>query len=113
MDLNNLGLLGTASETDDKKETMKEIFDYFLRPADIEQKTVLSNENIEAIIKMRAVNAHLKSYFDFTIELYDLLIEEKRKNIISWNGRGRNDMLSIVKNMQTQINTETDKPRIL
>lgn len=100
------------SETDDKRTSIKDIFQFFMQPDNIEQKTMLCNDNIEAIIKMKAVNSHLRRYFDFEIELYDLLIAEKRTNIISLYGQGRKDLLKVVENMQTQINTD-DKTKIL
>lgn len=100
------------SETDDKRTSIKDIFQFFMQPENIEQKTMLCNDNIESIIKMKAVNSHLRRYFDFEIELYDLLIAEKRTNIISLYGQGRKDLLNVVKNMQNQINTD-EKSKIL
>ena len=100
------------SETDDKRTSIKDIFQFFMQPDNIEQKTMLCNDNIESIIKMKAVNSHLRRYFDFEIELYDLLIAEKRTNIISLYGQGRKDLLTVVKNMQNQINTD-EKTKIL
>lgn len=106
-------LLMGLTPVEDKKVTIKDIFDFVFRREDIEQKTNLSNENISAIIKMNAVNDHLQRYFNFKIELYDKLIEEKRINIISLYGQGRRDIQQIVKNMQTQINQDDEKRRIL
>lgn len=100
------------SETEDKRTSIKDIFQFFMQPDNIEQKTMLCTDNIEAIIKMKAVNSHLRRYFDFEIELYDLLIAEKRTNIISLYGQGRKDLLKVVENMQTQINAD-DKTKIL
>ena len=106
-------LLMGLTPVEDKKVTIKDIFDFVFRREDIEQKTNLSNENISAIIKMNAVNDHLQRYFNFKIELYDKLIEEKRINIISLYGQGRRDIQQIVKNMQTQINQDDEKRRLL
>lgn len=106
-------LLMGLTPVEDKKVTIKDIFDFVFRREDIEQKTNLSNDNISAIIKMNAVNDHLERYFKFRIELYDKLIEEKRINIISLFGQGRRDIQQIVKNMQTQINQDDEKRRIL
>ena len=100
------------SETEDKRTSIKDIFQFFMQPDNIEQKSMLCTDNIEAIIKMKAVNSHLRRYFDFEIELYDLLIAEKRTNIISLYGQGRKDLLKVVENMQTQINAD-DKTKIL
>lgn len=109
--MDNTLLMG-MTETEDKRTSIKDIFDFVTRKDNIEQKTMLSNDNIEAIIKMRAVNSHLKRYFGFTIELYDLLIEEKRFNIISLYGQGRKDLIKIVEAMQTQNNFE-EKPKLI
>lgn len=109
--MDNNFLMG-MTETEDKRTSIKDIFDFLTQQANIEQKTILCNDNIESIIKMKAVNSHLKRYFGFTIELYDLLIDEKRSNIISLYGQGRKDLLKVVESMQTQINTD-DKMKIL
>jgi hypothetical protein len=103
-------IMGLTS-VEDKRVSIKDIFDFVLRRQDIEQKTNLSNDNISAIIKMRAVNDHLKRYFGFTIELYDTLIDEKRINVISLYGQGRRDILQIIKNMQTQVNENDEKDK--
>lgn len=109
--MDNSMLMG-MTETEDKRTSIKDIFQFFTQPDNIEQKTLLCNDNIEAIIKMKAVNSHLKSYFGFTIELYDILIDEKRSNIISLYGQGRKDLLKVVENMQTQVNAD-DRMKIL
>ena len=103
-------LVGMTSN-EDKRTSLKEIFSYVFEPKNIEQKTILSNDNISAIIKMTAVNEHLERYFDFRIELYDKLIEEKRLNVISLYGQGRRDILNIVKSMQTQINADMQEKK--
>lgn len=105
-------MLMGMTDTEDKRTSIKDIFQFLTQPDNIEQKTLLCNDNIEAIIKMKAVNSHLKAYFGFTIELYDILIDEKRSNIISLYGQGRKDLLKVVENMQTQVNTD-DKLKIL
>lgn len=109
--MDNSMLMG-MTDTEDKRTSIKDIFQFLTQPDNIEQKTLLCNDNIEAIIKMKAVNSHLKAYFGFTIELYDILIDEKRSNIISLYGQGRKDLLKVVENMQTQVNTD-EKLRIL
>lgn len=109
--MDNSMLMG-MTDTEDKRTSIKDIFQFLTQSDNIEQKTLLCNDNIEAIIKMKAVNSHLKAYFGFTIELYDILIDEKRSNIISLYGQGRKDLLKVVENMQTQVNTD-DKLKIL
>lgn len=103
-------LVGMTSN-EDKRTSLKEIFSYVFQLENIEQKTILSNDNISAIIKMTAVNEHLERYFDFRIELYDKLIEQKRLNVISLYGQGRRDILNIVKSMQTQINADMQEKK--
>ena len=103
--MDNQYLMG-MTETEDKRTSIKDIFQFLTQSDNIEQKTLLCNDNIEAIIKMKAVNSHLKRYFGFTIELFDILIDEKRSNIISLYGQGRKDLLKVVENMQTQVNTD-------
>lgn len=103
--MDNQYLMG-MTETEDKRTSIKDIFQFLTQSDNIEQKTLLCNDNIEAIIKMKAVNSHLKRYFGFTIELFDILIDEKRSNIISLYGQGRKDLLKVVENMQTQVNAD-------
>lgn len=109
--MDNQYLMG-MTDTEDKRTSIKDIFQFLTQSDNIEQKTLLCSENIEAIIKMKATNSHLKRYFGFEIELYDILINEKRSNIISLYGQGRKDLLKVVESMQTQINTD-DRMKIL
>ena len=103
--MDNQFLMG-MTDTEDKRTSIKDIFQFLTQSDNIEQKTLLCSDNIEAIIKMKAANSHLKRYFGFEIELYDILINEKRTNIISLYGQGRKDLLKVVESMQTQINTD-------
>lgn len=108
--MDNSLLLGMTNN-EDKRTSLKEIFGFVFQRKDIEQKTILSNDNITAIIKMKAVNQHLKDYFGFEIGLYNTLIDEKRLNIISLYGQGRKDIQSIVKSMQAQINADMQEKK--
>lgn len=102
-------LIMGLTPTEDKRVNIKDIFDFVFQRDGIEQKTILCNDNISAIIKMNATNDHLERYFKFRIELYDTLIEQKRLNVISLYGQGRKDIQQIIKNMQTQVNEDEKK----
>ncbi len=52
-------LLGLGAGTEDKRVSIKDILKFIFRSEDIEQKTILSGGNIDALIKMRATNDYL------------------------------------------------------
>ena len=62
--MDNQFLMG-MTDTEDKRTSIKDIFQFFTQSDNIEQKTLLCSDNIEAIIKMKAANSHLKRYFGF------------------------------------------------
>jgi len=102
-------LLGLGAGTEDKRVSIKDILKFIFRAEDLEQKTILSGGNIDALIKMRATNDYLLNYYNFDIHLYDIIISEKRTNIISLGGTGRKDILEAVRAMQNQIIPEEKK----
>jgi hypothetical protein len=102
-------LIGDLSETDDKRVSIKDILNFVFESPNIEQKTILSAENIDALIKMKATNVYLKKYYNLEIELYKTIIDEKRVNIISHKGRGRDDILKSVQAMQNPIIQNEEK----
>lgn len=85
---------------EDKRVNVKDILNFIFKEGDLEQLTVLSNDNINAIIKMQAANIYLKQYYGFKIDLFDALIDAKRINVISYKGRGRKDIIEAIKAMQ-------------
>lgn len=93
-------LFGEMEALEDKRTSIKDILTIMFQKKGIEQHTILSNENINAIIKMRTANKYLKGRYGFEIDLYNTLIDEKRLNVISLNGRGRDDIIETVKAMQ-------------
>ena len=101
MSLNDM-LLGTTEKTEDKRVNVKDILQLIFDKKGIEQQTILSNDNINAIIKMQALNNYLKSYYNFELEIFNGLIHDKRLNIISYNGRGRKDIIDAIQAMQDQ-----------
>ena len=98
--VNQEDMFGVMEAKEDKRVNVKDILDFVFKTLHIEQKTILSNDNINAIIKMQAVNRYLKNYYGFELDLYKGLISDKRVNVISLNGRGRNDIIDAVKAMQ-------------
>lgn len=106
-------LLGLGGTVEDKRVSIKDILSFIFRHEDIEQKTVLSADNINALIKMEATNAYLREYYRFDIRLYDIIIKEKRLNIIAHKGRGRADILEAVRAMQNPIVQEQEKKGFL
>lgn len=101
MSLNDM-LLGTAEKLEDKRINVKDILQLIFDKKGIEQQTILSNENINAIIKMNALNKYLNTHHNFELEIFTGLINDKRLNIISYNGRGRKDIIEAIQAMQDQ-----------
>ena len=106
-------LLGQNYEVEDKRVSIKDILNHIFERQNIEQKTILAGINIDGIIKMTMVNSYLKKTYDWDIELYKVCIDEKRLNIISLNGRGRNDILDACRAMQNPIIQEENKKGLL
>lgn len=106
-------LFGTVQTKEDKRVSVKDLLHYIFRKEEIEQKTILSNENINAIIKMNATNNYLEDRYLFRIEIFDKLIEDKRINVISYQGRGRKDIIDAVKAMQDNNIQLEDKKGLL
>lgn len=100
-------------EIEDKRVSLMDVLNYTFRKDDIEQKTILSNTNIQALIKMKSVNKYLKSQFNFEIDLYKTLIDEKRLNIISYKGRGRDDIIRCIKSMNNSVTMIDDEKKLI
>jgi len=96
-------LLGLGGTVEDKRVSIKDILNFVFESNNIEQKTILSGDNIDALIKMKALNKYLNDYYNLNIDLFDVIIKEKRVNIISHKGRGRKDILDSVLAMQQPI----------
>lgn len=112
MSLNDM-LLGTTEKIEDKRVNVKDILQLIFDKKGIEQQTILSNENINAIIKMNALNNYLKSYYNFELDIFTGLINDKRLNIISLNGRGRKDIIEAIQAMQDQHIEIPEQKRLL
>ena len=95
-------LIGKLEEKEDKRVNIKDILQLIFEKKHIEQQTILSNDNINAIIKMNALNNYMQTTYNFRFELFTSLIDDKRLNIISFNGRGRRDIIETVQAMQDQ-----------
>ena len=95
-------LIGKLEEQEDKRVNIKDILQLIFEKNHIEQQTILSNDNINAIIKLNALNNYMSNTYNFRFELFTSLIDDKRLNIISFNGRGRKDIIETVQAMQDQ-----------
>ena len=104
-------LLGQNYEVEDKRVSIKDILNHIFERQNIEQKTILASINIDGIIKMTMVNSYLKKTYGWEIDLYKVCIDEKRLNIISLNGRGRNDILDACRAMQNPIMQEENNKK--
>ena len=93
-------LIGNIEGKEDKRVSIKDILSIIFDKKGIEQQTVLSNQNINAIIKMQALNNYIERTYKFKFEIFTKLIDDKRLNIISLNGRGRTDIIESIQAMQ-------------
>ena len=95
-------LEATLQPKEDKAINIKDVLDKVFELFAIEQKSILSETHVNAILKMRATNNYLTKYHDFHIDLYNGLIDDKLKYIISKDARGRNDIIAILEAMREQ-----------
>lgn len=94
-----------------KRVDVKDILEYLFRKADRNQKSILTYENLDALMRMRSANAYLRKYFGFRIEAWDLLIEDKLEYIISVNARGREDIIRTIQAMRESVVQEEPEKR--
>jgi len=92
---------------DDKKTNIKDILKYLFRKKDIDQKSFLENKQENAIIKLLYIDKYLKDEVGIDLDIL-MLVDLKRRNVISIKGRGRKDILENVKAMQNN-NIEIEK----
>lgn len=95
-------LIGTTEAREDKRVSIKDILTSLFEKKWIEQQTILSNDNINAIIKIQALNRYTKIHYNMEFDLLKGLVDDKRINIISHNGTGRKDIIEIIRAMQEQ-----------
>ena len=93
-------LIGNLEAKEDKRVSIKDVLEIIFDKKGIEQQTVLSNTNINAIIRMQALNKYVETAYNFKFEIFTKLIDDKRLNIISLNGRGRKDIIESIQAMQ-------------
>lgn len=97
------------TQKDDKRVSIKDVVTLLFKPSGMNQKSILSNTNINAILKMLSANQYLEETYDFRVTQFDILIEAKLEYIISESGRGRNDFLKVIENMRDSIHVEDEK----
>jgi hypothetical protein len=96
-----------SMETQDKRVSITDILKYLFRSKDIDQKSYLQEKNENAIIKLTYLDKYLKDEVGIDLDI-ELLIDLKRRNVLSIKGRGRKDILETVKSMQNN-NIEIEK----
>lgn len=99
----------SISPKDDKRVSIKDIIEHLFKPTGMEQKSVLSNTNISAILKMVSANTYLEETYNFRITQFDVLTQAKLEYIISEGGRGRTDFLKVIENMRDTIYVDEEK----
>lgn len=95
-----------TTKKEDKRVSIKDVVNLLFSPKGMEQKSILSNTNISAILKMVAANTYLQETYNFRITQFDVLTQAKLEYIISEGGRGRTDFLAVIENMRDTIQVE-------
>lgn len=101
--------LEVLTQKEDKRVSIKDILNTLFQKDGMKQKSILSNTNISAILKMEAANQYLEEMYNFRITQFDILIIEKLQYIISEGGRGRTDFLKVIENMRDTITIDGEK----
>lgn len=91
---------------EDKRVSIKDILNNLFSLTNIKQKSILSDTNISALMKMRAANEYLNDTYGFEITQFDRLIEDKLVFVISKDGRGRQDFVKVIESMRDTIYIE-------
>lgn len=98
-------LEATLQPKEDKTINIRDILNKLFEVDEIEQKSILSELHVNTILKMNATNQYLSKYHNFRIDLYDSLINDKLKYIISKDARGRDDIIKVLEAMREQFIT--------
>jgi CRISPR/Cas system-associated exonuclease Cas4 (RecB family) len=92
-------------------EAFVKALEFILSDKNIDQKTQLSSENIEGMIKLLTVNDYLKKHFGFRLIPYDTAIQIKIVKSISLDRQGKKELIELFKEMNLQIDA-TDIPSL-
>ena len=69
----------------------------------IDQKTELSDRNIQGMMKLLSYNDHLEFNFGFRIRCVDVMIAEKLIKTISMDRQGKNEILELFRAMKLEL----------
>lgn len=69
----------------------------------LDQKTQLSDRNIQGMMKLLSYNDHLEFNFGFRIRSIDVLIAEKLIKTISLDRQGKNEILELFRAMKLEL----------
>jgi CRISPR/Cas system-associated exonuclease Cas4 (RecB family) len=72
----------------------------------IEQKTELSGDNIEGIMQALTINDHLETNCGFRIRELDVFILEKLVKTVSYNRKGKDELIELFRAMKLNIEGE-------
>ena len=101
-----------VSQTDDTKEEVSSLAAFIkalgtiTSKDDIDQKTVLSDRNIQGIMQLLIWNDYLKRNFGFRLKEIDLLIAEKLVKSVSLDRLGRKELIELFRAMELKIEGE-------
>lgn len=73
---------------------------------DIEQKTELSNDNIQGIIQLLTFNDHVERNFGFRIKEFDWFVAQKLIKTVSYHRKGKDELIELFRAMKLDITGE-------
>lgn len=82
---------------------LAEALEVVLSEKHFSQKSVLSTENIQGLIGLDMVQAHMLRSFGYSFPSLKVLKESKLELSVSKDGRGRDDIIEIFRSIQTNI----------
>ena len=101
-------LEATLAPKEDKRVSIKDILNTLFNTQAISQKSILSNTNITALLKMNAANRFLEDTYHIRITQFDTLIQDKLQYVISLEGRGREDFIKVIEATKDTIHIEQE-----
>lgn len=105
----NLGNNGKSEPDQNLKELITSLDDS-LSKNHLDMKSNLMGINTEGMIQIEALNGYLQNYYGFRIQVYDQIIAHKLTKVVSIKGKGREEIIDIVKAIQAQIEQNIGVP---
>jgi hypothetical protein len=79
---------------------------------ELDQKTQLSDRNIQGIMKLLTFNDHLQRNFGLRLKEIDILIAEKLIKTISLDRQGKDEILELFRAMKLELESGENVPTV-